>query len=322
MLDASYLGKGITGLARAVDHNWPQGHFGCALIATWNLCATGLLSPGAEEALREELDAVIDARSHLFEPFGVAPAEPEMISAIAAPLAGRLHQLRPGGHDVIYAAFALDGLRTRQDLATAEIVQGITRLIDTVLELGPQGDFFGLDVGDGRLSDAGDPYDSETELVESALREAVTFDQMYHQIQGIVGHLLTHTHALVMLSRLGWPEIAREGHTAQREHTARVRLLHTHFDKSKWTPLEPPGPDPLDPAFWENEKDTLPDSSWGYGHFFKFRYQFYDLLRYVEDAALRQRAISHMPLLIMNGFQDQGRPPSEFMVPRPPDEGG
>jgi len=312
MIDAGYLEKGVTGLARAVDHNWSQGHFGCALAATWDLCVTRGLPAGAEEALQEQLDRVIEARSHLFEPFPAAEAEPELVAEIPALLEGRLDVLRHGGHDAIYSAFALDGLRTRPDMATPEIIEGITRLLEGVLDLGPEGQLWGVPVEEEEL---GPLATSETELVENALRTATEFDPMYYEIQGIVGHLLTHTHALVMLSRLGYPEVARTGWEAARRHAARVRLLHTHFDKSYWTPVDPPDADPLSPEFWAAERDTLADSSWGYGHFFKYRYQFYDLLRYVEDPVLRQRAIAHMPLLIMNGFKAQGSNPEEYMVP-------
>ena len=315
MLDTIYLEKGITGLARAVDHNWTQGHFGCALIATWNLCATDALPAGAEAALQRELDALIASRAHLFEPFAPAEAQPEMVAEIAAPIEGRLDKLRHGGHDAIYSAFALDGLATRPDLATPEIVGGIVRLLEGVLDLGPEGDFWGVPVEEESL---GPVAANETELVENALCMALEFDPMYNELQGNVGHVLTHTHALVMLTRLGYAEIARPGWEAARRHAARIRLLHTHFDKSYWTRRVPPAGDPLAPEFWEAERDHLPDSSWGYGHFFKFRYQFYDLLHYVSDEALRERAIAQMPLLIMNGFESQGRSPKEFMVARPP----
>jgi len=54
---------------------------------------------------------------------------------------------------------------------------------------------------------------------------------------------------------------------------------------------------------------------WGYGHFFKYRYQFYDLLALVQDRALRARVLERMGNYVMNQFSAQGRKPSEFLVP-------
>ena len=56
MLDDEYLAKGITGLARAVDHSWAQGHFGCAVIATYFLCAENNLPDPRVKGLQIELD--------------------------------------------------------------------------------------------------------------------------------------------------------------------------------------------------------------------------------------------------------------------------
>lgn len=316
MLSETYLAHGVSALVRAVDHTWAEGHFGCAAIATWMLCARWQLSPATESALQVELDAMIASRPDLFEPLPPEQPDPGMIRAIVEPLLGNVADLRHGGHDVIYAALGLDALTTRPELATPTAVRGITRLVEAVVALGPDGDFFGVPASEAIASGRDLPLGADDQaLAQAAFATALGFKTMFNETQGIVGHLLTHTQSLLTLGRLGWPELAIEAQEALRTHARRVRLLHTHFDRSHWTPVEPAGSNPLDPWFWKAERETMAVSSWGYGHFFKFRYQFYDLLNYLADAELRTRARAYLPQLIMNGFAAQGRPPTEYMVP-------
>lgn len=319
MLSEDYLARGVGALARAVEQSWPEGHFGCAAIAAWMLCSRWLLQPATETALQVELDAMIASRPHLFEPLPRERPNPELMGQIVEPLLGNVADLRHGGHDVIYAALALDALATRPELATPAAVQAIRRLIEAVIALGPEGDFYGVDAAEaipcGRDLP---PSADDARLAEAAFAEALVFRPMYYETQDIVGHLLTHSHALITLARLGYAELATDAQEALRTHARRVRLLHTHFDRSLWTPVEPAGANPLAPRFWAADREAMAASDWGNGHFFKFRYQFYDLLNYVGDEDLLARARAHLPQIILNGSAAPGRPPTEYMVPLSP----
>ena len=318
MLSDDYLIRGFAGLSRAVDHNWTQGHFGCAVIATWLLSRTDLLDESAEDAMRVELDAMMESRAHLFGPVELTAARPELVDDLPRALAPHVADLLHGGHNAIYAGLALEALAARPELATAELIGGVVRLLEVVGKLPVATDFHGVDVTQlVAADDASTDYEDEADLAESAFTEALAFEEMHYELQGHVGHLLTHAHALISLSRLGWPELSRHGHVAHRAHVRQVRLLHSRFDKSLWTPVAPRGDDPLAPSFWEADREAMAESAWGYAHFFKYRYQFYDLLRYVQDNALRERCLRHMPMLTMNEFAAQGRSPAEYMAPLP-----
>lgn len=321
MLDSSYLEKGITGLARALDHSWNQGHMGCAVIAAYYLCRDVGVEADAEGEIRAEADKMIAAYSHLFVPLDTDSRSSGDLEQIPRVLEGSISWLCPGGHNVIYAALALKALRDVPRMITSEVVTGIARLIDAFAEMPPRADFFGVDVGgEPGLEDAATAYADAASIAAFTFREALAFRPMYYEIQGVVGHLLTHAHALIELSELGYPELAGQGYSAHREHVRRVRLFHDRFDVRRWTPVHPadshpPDADPLDPAFWANDREAMPASSWGYGHFFKYRYQFYDLLERVQDPGLKGAFRERMGEYIMNDFKAQGRPPAELFVP-------
>ena len=79
--------------------------------------------------------------------------------------------------------------------------------------------------------------------------------------------------------------------------------------------MQPVAAEPLAPEFWAADTQAMAAGSWGYGHFFKYRYQFYDLLKLVRTAELSERVRTRMGQFIMNDFPAQGRPPGEFIVP-------
>ncbi len=316
MLDGTYLVKGITGLARAIDHSWNQGHMGCAVIAAYYLRRDVGLSAEAEEEIRAEADQLIAAYSHLFVPLDTGSRSSGDLDAIPRALEGSISQLCPGGHNVIYAALALKALRDVPGMITPEVVTGIVRLIEAFTAMPPRDDLFGINASaEAPVGDAATAYADAASIAAFTFGEALAFRPMYYEIQGVVGHLLTHAHTLIELAELGYPELAERGHGAHQAHVQRVRLFHDRFDAGRWTVVQPPEADPLEPAFWAKDREAMPASSWGYGHFFKYRYQFYDLLGRVRDPKLKGAFCARMGEYIMNDFKAQGRPPSELFVP-------
>ena len=315
MLDESYLIKGITGLARAIDHSWNQGHMGCAVIAAYYLCRDVGLDAEAESEIRAEADKMIAAYSHLFTPLGSEPRASGTLDPIPRALEGNVSRLCPGGHNVIYAALALKALQQVRRMITPEVVAGIARLIDAFTAMSPRSDMFGIDVDSTASVDAPGAYVDASSIAAFTFGEFLAFRPMYYEIQGVVGHLVTHAHTLIELSELGYPELAGRAVGAHREHVRRVRLFHDRFDVGRWTPVHPDHPDPLNPLSWARDREAMAADSWGYGHFFKYRYQFYDLLERVQDPGLRQACRVRMADYIMNDFKGQGRMPAELFVP-------
>lgn len=316
MLGDEYLVKGITGLARALDHSWNQGHFGCAVIATYFLCHENALDDSTVDGLKVELDKMIESHDQLFAPISITTSQPEILDEIPQALEGNISRLHPGGHNVIYATLALKALKHMPEMINHDVVAGIRRLIEAFNEIPDQKDIQGVDVS-GLTASSDDTipaYSSAESIAEFTFSEILKFEEMYYEIQGVVGHLVTHAQSLIELSRLGYPELAEMGHDAHKIHARRVRLFHDRFDKNKWTPVHPVHHDPLKPSFWTKDREEMAKSNWGYAHFFKYRYHFYDLLKLVGDPHLKERCLERMGDHIMNDFRSQGRKPAEFFV--------
>ena len=44
----------------------------------------------------------------------------------------------------------------------------------------------------------------------------------------------------------------------------------------------------------------MASSHWGYAHFFKFRYHFYDLVKYIEDSGMKDTIRARLGEYVMN----------------------
>ena len=317
MIDEGYLAKGITELARAEEHSWAQGHFGCAVIATYFLCAENKLDAATVKGLRSELVKMIASRAHLFVPVELTESRVKLLQQIPEALEGNISKLCPGGHNVIYATLALKALKRMPEMITLQIIDGIRRLINTFDGIPPQNDYHGIDVTrfSGDIDNTIPDYSSNETIAEFTFSEILLFKEMYYEIQGIVGHLVDHAQSLIELSRLGYPGLARRGYDAHKAHARRVRLFPDCFDKSIWTPVRPVHDDPLAPSFWANDVEKMAKSSWGYAHFFKYRYHFYDMVKLVSIPDLKAKCLEKMAYYIMNDFKNQDKRPEEFIVP-------
>lgn len=301
MLEQAYLVKGLTALARAMDYSWNQGHFGCAVITGYLLCKEQALDADSEASFQSELDHLFFLRPHLFEPLPASAADPEAADRVALALEATIDSLCPGGHNVIYGALGIRALCELPALATKSAADGLCRLISAFEDL-PQD--LACEPRDERgrpvsLQDASRGYTGLDEMATLTFEEILRYEPMYYEIQGRVGHLVTHAQALVELARAGYGDLAKRGFAAHRKHVWAVRANHLE-DQRYWPVVPASDVDPLDQDSWEPDRPRMHKSEWGYGHFFKYRFQFLDLLRLVDDEGLRRRVHARLPEFLMN----------------------
>ena len=301
MLDDGYLAKGIIGLTRAADYSWEQGHFPCGVIGAYFLCRDNALGSDSLEGIRSELDKMVEAHGHLFEPMSITNRQTSEVTRLTQALATNITKRCPGGHNVIYAALGLKALETLPEMIGLETIRGIRKLIVTFTEMSEEAEYQDIDLSQVDLEPADDipEYANVNSIAEFTFSELLSYQPMYYELQGRVGHVLTHAQSLVELERLGHLDLAQRGHLAHRRHAMLVRL-NKRLDQSDWTEVDPAAADPLSPSFWEHDLGRMKQSHWGYSHFFKFRYHFLDLLKYVKDSALRTRIEQRLPEYLMN----------------------
>lgn len=238
-----YLRRGLWALSRAWRANSMSGHFGAPLVAVELLKRDRTdLDPAALNGLQHELDLMMadgepwfdaaKADITLAELFEDAPleGEPVPIEPLVEALGGSVDALRESGHNVIFAALALRGLKQRPELATAAMVDGLRRLLVLFQDSGPGRAHYGQERqwADPRsipLADDPEPYRDELDMVDRTLQALIGHVAERRQGLGDWHHVINHAAAVVDLRRLGYEELAARGRVSHREHLSRFLAL-------------------------------------------------------------------------------------------------
>jgi len=299
-MNEEYLRRGIIGLARTLSNYahssfppWFGGHYACAVIAAYYFCRDNQIDAYVQHALCVQLDRMMKKYDQLFLPLEKGAEDETLISIddILCSL-GRCVSLKMvSGHHVIYTAYAIQALRDRPDMMTPTVMQGIYDLVN-----GFNGRADGIDPrkafddGGDRLPKYGDEDEMVNATFDGLCSTAVLADQGRILFQG---HAMTWAHALVTLSRLGFPKLAEEGYDAQRLYLEEA----VRFDPGQMGEKVTTNDHPFSHRFWSKDFEAL-DRDWEYGHVFKYLYSFYDLIERVPDAAKRQECERRLLYLI------------------------
>jgi len=279
MLDTSYLVRGLDGLSHAHGNDYfRDGHLATSVIAAYYLCQEN----GLDEATQDLVKSRIDDELRDDAIFRAAPAEtpdPALLKHLVNTLSDGIGDLREVGHNIIFGAAALKAFRDCPEAATPYRVEGICGLIK---------DFsttqnVALEEHDGvpKIADEGT-------LIRFIFNEYLRTALLYSGYgQGGTGHLLTIGHAVIELSRLGYPDLAAPAHRAYRMYIKTLR--RGPKDTNRRFPEHPPSSlTPLDKGYWEQIKQVRP----GLGHAFKYAYSFFNLISGLDDPELKRRCIA------------------------------
>lgn len=211
-----YVALGLTALARNAElrgSSWFIGHIGAAVIAGAFLLENEKMSEEARSLLKAQLDKVIAENELFFVPFEEAEAAP--LTGFLEVLQQNCSELSTAGHGVIYGTLALRALTVLPEMATAPLLQGLINTLESTQQDNPKR-YFGFN--DYREYESQMP---ELDL-ELALQRAYRmsceniFDNQtvagqYYFFAGEKLHGITHAQALLDLSLLGYPELAKKG---------------------------------------------------------------------------------------------------------------
>ncbi len=298
MLEERYLHAGITGLSRAGDQDPNNGHFGAAVIAAYYFCAENQLSQVVQQQIAKQLDQMIAKYSDLFVPFTKENSQLELIKKVENAIDSNIETLHAIGHNVIFASLALKALKQTPQMITPSISDGIARLLYAFSSQGPGGPFYGWEDISKVTVKANDNipiYTDEQIMIDFVFEEFAKFPKIYKgRHQGVVGHLLTHAHALIELSRMGYPQLAAKGHNAHRLY---IKLARNLPDAGELLLKEHQKPsNPLELEYWE--RDLEGELSWLFGHAFKFPYGFYSLIKNVDNQSKVNRYCRQLGYLL------------------------
>lgn len=276
MVDERYLEIGLDALSRAAERDFfSDGHRGAAVIAAYYLCKEQKLENATQEVIADSLDGDLKSKS-LFEPSPEESGTPELVRDIVNTLGKNIKVFKMVGHDVIFSSAALKAFHQMPGAITPRRVQGICRLINC------------FDTDENSTVPAADDvpkFESRQQLVEFIFEEFLQALARYKGYgQGVAGHLLTFSQALIGLYELGYVDLANKGHPAlgtmvsiaRRGPSKDSRRIPDHAP-NRWTPL--------DLRYWEEKQAGLS----GLGHAFKYPYSFYNLMSRLDNQELKQR---------------------------------
>jgi len=285
-MDTKYLRAGVNGLSRVLDsedafgshRGWFCGHWACAVIAAFYFCRDNPIEPGVDEAVTREVDRMIGMHDDIFNLDEIDTNEKTHdVEDIIDSLTRSIVRYIASGHNVIYTAYALKVLTENPELATPPVLNGIVALLD-YFEYASR--LHGVDpkefFSDGKkLTPA---YENENDMIDNVFATLQYAPRLSDRHRTLFdGHLMTHAHALVLLSRLGYGSVARSGYESHRVHMEENRNFELQILMERW-PKKVTVDDyhPFSLAFWDRDFNEN-DNQWGAGHVFKYLYTFYEL---------------------------------------------
>lgn len=273
MIEFDYLPKGLCAMARAHRVNNMSGHLGAAVVAGYFI---GEQHPDLDDrvyrGIEGELDRIIRGESvfspkkgaamnasQMFEPFPKERPRENLIDGIADALRGNIDQMRESGHNVIFSAIAIRGLKDHPDFATPSLVDGIRKLISGFDHASPGSGYYGKKTGriNGRKikptpEDAFPPYPDLRTMANTVMDELIQHAAQRRNGFGGLWHVINHAAALAELASRGYRDLATRGLAAHHHHMRLLKTLPNVTDE--FGAETPTKSDPRTPRFWDADK--------------------------------------------------------------------
>lgn len=169
-----------------------------------------------------------------------------------------LEKLVISGHGVIYGALALQALRERPEAGTEAVVSGIERLLQKTLK--DRGNrYYGVpDEEIHRVPvDEIPKYNGVSDLVTTAFRESREryrdgyVGEAYYYFTAEKLHGITFAHAIYLLDRLGYSELARKAFPLHRRMMKLNRMIPPKPEELRVEEL--PGVTPFQVSYWQKD---------------------------------------------------------------------
>ncbi|KJF81972.1 hypothetical protein [Photobacterium angustum] len=250
-----FIDKGILALANVVEVDstaWFQGHTGAALLAGDALLNDGTLNNVSKKSLQAMLVQFTDDNQHLMNPLADSPETTDYSEVVNA-IALNAQQLCHSGHGIIYGALFLNAVANNNVVVTERMVSNIAKLIVNCMD-DNWGRYYGL--ADYRLYQPSNlltkgEIDIQQHCVIAVERSTqdIYHNTDEHFFAGDKLHGITHAHAIFLLDKLGYKELAQ-----QAAQQSLIQLeLHDRKPESGLKKVIPQPFDLSDPNIWGHD---------------------------------------------------------------------
>lgn len=287
ILGREHLRKGLLAMAAVSPSSSLDAHAGAAVIATWYFCRENALDERTLRAVRGRLDDFIESHPGSFpvdRPMRGAAASADRI---AETLIASITELRANGHDAIFGAMAVQGLRDAPELAVEPVIDGVCSLLRGFTAQFP--------VEDPRYNREHPmaPYRDDQDVISRTFaamaRARVEFERGSRRSGAAPIHWMTHTDAILTLAECGYPEAARRGYDSLQQHINRPVTAADAPPEPRFRPEQIPW---LTSQYWQSDEARNPQGFWSAGHVFKFPFSLFRLASRMQDAEQARQGVS------------------------------
>lgn len=259
-------------IEESADRGIWDAHHGCAAIAGALLCSEGLVdmnSTRTVEQLAAPFAPLADYSPKTAERSGPPLTFDIFATKLLAELAIAADEPKELRHEVIYSAYVLEALDSFEITPWESLLESVTRLVLKIKASGP-----GWITINGK-NELCALQEADESTGADCWSEFMAFDRPLPMEIGDMqlGHLLTHGHAITLLTKFGSVALARDLNIAYRKRLRGLRLANREqTDKS---PLPLRQIDPRGKPYWSaaGELGNM------HGHVLKYAYSFLDLRR-------------------------------------------
>lgn len=283
--------KGLDGMSRVADEGndpFVHGHMAAAVMSAPFYCQEQRLNGDTQQALL----AVIEKRlltNRIYEARPQEQAEPDLVKALVKDLDAGIGGLKRAGHNIIFTVISLKALRELPEAVTPERIKGLQKMVQSYGTRG--GSEEGLTEKDGFVG-----LDDEKKFLRFSLEEYLKAIELYLNGKGhhgFAGHLLTISHALVELRRMGYEDTARKGVPAYWRFVQQARD-GADLGGEKMAAGPKDFPSPLVKEYWA-ERAGPGGGAIVNSHLIKYPYSFYALAKEVwDEEELKERLLAKL----------------------------
>lgn len=287
-------GLSIISQCKSVTGDVWEAHFGAAAIAGYFFVKENPMPVDTVNRIVAQSETMLDKHLSRGAPHplvGIDPGDAEkMILESLEPGIDELHWV---GHNVIYAALSLLAIQELGGWGTKEEILGISTLIRSFDKSIPGRSWLGYSMSDVRKLEINEndhfpAIGNAGQLSEFILSELSSFHTIYRAEahHDLIGHMLTFSHALNILSDLGHVSYFKRGLLPLLKL---VKVLRASHDLKPKYPIKLSSPVDRQPLIKADRSEWLPveyeywsvdyaHHDWDFGHVFKFPFSFYNHL--------------------------------------------
>jgi len=275
-----FIKKGLYAMADSANSGeWFLGHVGATIISIVFFIKNNNVSDRVHELAIQRINDILNDNEFTLQE---APEEQQTaitLKPLIEAVEVNIENFSTSGHGVIFGAIALNAINYLGNQIPTSYIQKIADVVMNAQDDSSPNRFWSVEdykTADIDLTSAPDfanIFEAAKYCIanQKKVRPNVEYGDRFYYFQGSRLHQVTHAHALVLLHKLGYEDLAYKGLHSIRKQIVLCNLLPK--DVEHYIPKKTHYP--FEPEFWE----TMPNDL----HYYKLTYSAYDLFKHMNQ---------------------------------------